>query len=315
MGTSARIVADAPSHERALVASERALEALEATEARLSTWRPTSELSELNRSPIWTAFELSQSTHDELTRAMAWARASDGAFQPASGALTAAWDLRGEGRAPTPGQLSSAVLASGLGSIQLKPRSRAAYRTVANASIDAGAFGKGAGLDAALATAEDDVSLLVDLGGQLAWTVRSALWMDIAHPRQREQSICRIQRGARGSLATSGNSERQRTVDGAQVGHLFDPRSGTLAPNFGSATVFAPSALDADCLSTASFVLGPSAAIDWIDTLPGIDAVIIETTGSGPPRVHLSSGIKESCISLNANAQLVSRSSLAISRN
>ena len=59
------------------------------------------------------------------------------------------------------------------------------------------------------------------------------------------------------SVSTSGNSERGRRVGGRRIGHLLDPRSGRPARDFGSVTVIAPSALAADILSTAFFVLGP----------------------------------------------------------
>ena len=59
------------------------------------------------------------------------------------------------------------------------------------------------------------------------------------------------------SVSTSGNSERGRTVGGRRIGHELDPHTGRPAPDFGSATVLAPSALAADVLSTAFFVLGP----------------------------------------------------------
>jgi thiamine biosynthesis lipoprotein ApbE len=59
------------------------------------------------------------------------------------------------------------------------------------------------------------------------------------------------------SVSTSGDSERSRVVHGRSIGHLLDPHTGEPAPDFGSATVVAPSALTADVLSTAFFALGP----------------------------------------------------------
>ena len=46
-------------------------------------------------------------------------------------------------------------------------------------------------------------------------------------------------------------------MEGRRIGHILDPRTGEPAAVFGSATVVAPSALVADILSTAFFVLGP----------------------------------------------------------
>ena len=48
MGTALEIRVEAADRDQALAASERAVAALEAAEARLSTWRDDSELSRLN---------------------------------------------------------------------------------------------------------------------------------------------------------------------------------------------------------------------------------------------------------------------------
>ncbi len=69
------------------------------------------------------------------------------------------------------------------------------------------------------------------------------------------------------SVSTSGNSERGRVVEGRAIGHLLDPRTGYPAPDFGSATVVAPSGLTADVLSTAFFVLGPEKGLALSESL------------------------------------------------
>ncbi len=101
-----------------------------------------------------------------------------------------------------------------------------------------------------------------------AWTV------DIADPRRRDRPVIAA-RLDRGSLSTSGNSERAVVVDGRRYGHLLDPRTGRPAPDFGSVTAWAADPLVADCLSTGLFVMGPERALAWAAAHPEIEVLIL----------------------------------------
>ena len=99
------------------------------------------------------------------------------------------------------------------------------------ARIEEGGFGKGAGLDAALAAARamaPGAHIELDFGGQLAWTGRRApVEVAVADPRDRSRAVLALTLdAAAGSLSTSGNSEHPTVVDGVRIGHLLDPRTG-----------------------------------------------------------------------------------------
>ena len=100
MGTGLRIEVEAPRRAVALRASEAAAREVEATEQRLSTWRPTSELSRLQAAEGgWV--ELSAPTAHDLGAALRWSAATAGRFDPCLGALIQAWELRGAGAVPS----------------------------------------------------------------------------------------------------------------------------------------------------------------------------------------------------------------------
>jgi len=102
-----------------------------------------------------------------------------------------------------------------------------------------------------------------------------------------------------GSVATSGNSERGVVVEGRRIGHLLDPRTGRPAPDFGSLTVWAERALEADCLATGLYVLGPERALAWAEAHPGVEVAIARSTrpgqfavaGPGGVRITITSGL------------------------
>ena len=58
------------------------------------------------------------------------------------------------------------------------------------------------------------------------------------------------------ALGTSGSGTQFFHYQGKRYGHIIDPRSGWPAEQVLSATVIAPTAEQADALSTAFYVLG-----------------------------------------------------------
>lgn len=294
MGTEARLSVEARAEDgaraAALAASEAAVEALERAEARLSTWTETSELARLNRAPVGEAVALSPRLAAELAAADACRRATGGAFDPGVGPLVDAWGLREGGRLPSPRELAAARLAAGGDGLELGEGGTAVRRRP-GLRIEEGGFGKGAALDAAVVRLAADpavASARLDLGGQVALYERpgrpaEAVELAVAHPRNRQLPVVAITLSG-GSLATSGNSERGITVAGERRSHLLDPRTGEPAPDFGSLTVWTPgpeSALQADCLSTGLYVLGPEAALAWAAAHPGVEVLVLRSAGEG----------------------------------
>jgi thiamine biosynthesis lipoprotein len=284
MGTALEIRVEAPDREQALLASEHAVAALEAAEARLSTWREDTELSRLNGSPAGRPFPLSPALAADLGAARRCWEETAGAFDPAVGGLVRVWGLRSGGRRPTPEELRDAVAADGLESLRLQPEG-VAVRGRADLTLEEGGFGKGAGLAGALAAlaAEPAVSrALLDLGGQVAVFGgdgnRSGWTIPVADPRRRDRPVAAM-RIDEGSVSTSGNSERGIVVDGERLGHILDPRSGQPAPDFGSLTVWTADPLRADCLSTGLYVMGPEAALAWAARHPGVEVLVLRPRG------------------------------------
>lgn len=281
MGTRLRVEVTAVDRATALTASEAAVLAIEDAEARLSTWDPNSELSRLNAWQVGLPFQLSPATAQELGRALELARITGGAFDPTVGALVEAWDLRGAGRVPTEAELADARSRTGHDQITLD--GIWATRS-ADVKIDAGAFGKGAGLDAALAALKDAgaITATVDLGGQLMFLGHALRYVPVAHPEDREVPGVEV-RLTEGSIATSGNSVRFLEVDGRTLGHILDPHTGWPLDRAGSATALANSALDADALATAAFVRGHDATDRSLDGAP---ILWLQSAPDAPLTVH-----------------------------
>ena len=289
MGTRAELLVHAPRRETGLARLEAALTALENTEAELSTWRDTSDISALNQQPVGKPWVATARLCRVLADVWTWHRETGGAFDPAIGQLLAAWDVHGKGAIPTANAHARAQASSGLALLSFDPRDCTVTRR-ADVTLDVGAFGKGEGLDRAAAVF-GDVPWLIDLGGQIsvggsappggAWTVA------IADPRHRDIPVLHV-RMTGGSLSTSGGSERDLTVNGTRVAHHFDPRTGRPATFDGSVTVWHARGLVADILSTALYVMGPESGRRWAETrgiaacylIPDGGSLRVETTAA-----------------------------------
>jgi thiamine biosynthesis lipoprotein len=307
MGTWLELRVRGAERADALAASEAAVRAIEAAEARLSTWRDDSELARANRNAVGEPCALTAALAADLAAAERWWRASTGAFDPGLGALVDAWGLRSGGRQPSEEELARARAAGGFAAFTLDADARTLVRGHADARIEEGAFGKGVGLDAALAAlaAGGATAAVIDLGGQLA-VLGAPVTTPLAHPEDRARSVLELDVPP-GSLATSGNSERGIVVAGERRAHLLDPRTGAPAADFGSLTVWAADATAADCLSTALYVLGPDAAFRWIAAHPGIELVVLlrPSEPGAPLRARASAGWRDRIRVLDPDLVLV----------
>ncbi len=292
MGTTVTISVEARDRRTALDASEKALEALQRTERRLSTWRKDTELSRLNEAAVNEPVRLSSEFALELSHAKRWWKATGGAFDPGIGKLSEIWGLRSGGTKPDRDLLDWAVGLPGLEALGIDGHT--AVRRHPDLNIDEGGFGKGAGLDDAIRVLKDSdaTAATINLGGQVAlFGAGRPVRFDVADPsdRQRTALTLTIDRGA---LATSGNSERSLVIGERAYSHILDPHSGMPVRDFGSLTVWADDALAADCLSTGLYVLGPERALEWAAKHEGIEILVLESTGKGLV-ARATSGLKD----------------------
>ena len=76
-------------------------------------------------------------------------------------------------------------------------------------------------------------------------------------------------------LGTSGSGTQFFHYQGKKYGHIIDPRSGWPADKVLSATVIAPTAEQADALSTAFYVLGVEGAVAYCEAHKDISALLV----------------------------------------
>ncbi len=146
--------------------------------------------------------------------------------------------------------------------------------------LDLGAVAKGLAIDLAARELAAFDSFCIEAGGDLYARGRNGSgqpWrIGVRDPRHPEAVAYLLDVSDR-AVCTSGDYER-RTADDSEH-HLVDPRTGRAARALASVTVVAPTALAADGLATAAFVLGPRRGLRLL-TEEGVDGVLITSAGA-----------------------------------
>ncbi|MEJ2749272.1 MAG: FAD:protein FMN transferase [Anaerolineae bacterium] len=140
---------------------------------------------------------------------------------------------------------------------------------------------KGRVVDGAVAVlqANDFRDILVEAGGDL-WgqgqRADNAPWrVGVANPRPTaETAVLAIFPVTAQAAATSGDYQNSFTPDFA-LHHIVDPATAVSPLELASATVVAPSAADADALSTALMVMGPDKGLALAERLPHVEALLV----------------------------------------
>ena len=69
------------------------------------------------------------------------------------------------------------------------------------------------------------------------------------------------------AFSTAGDYERSYIIDGTRYHHIIDPRTGYPATACRSVTIWAKSALLADAIDDAVFILGPRKGLELVESL------------------------------------------------
>ena len=124
---------------------------------------------------------------------------------------------------------------------------------------------------------------LVNAGGDLmAFGLKKeteAWHIGIQHPRKPEKIIASLDVRDK-AVATSGDYQRYFIKDKVRFHHILNPKDGWPENKTMSATVIADTVMDADAISTALFILGPNKGIALINSLEGVEGMILSKLGS-----------------------------------
>lgn len=243
--------------------------AVDLVDRQMSTWKPDSDLSRLNRAPIGTPVPIPAALAEVLALGLEIGRHSGGAFDIGMGAMVDAWGFgpRGGGidaAAATARAAEAAVTATECLSLDGGVATR--LRPV---GIDLSGIAKGYGVDRLAETLKGFgiVSFLVGIDGEMRaaglrpdgepWSIA------VEQPDPARRAVHSVLALEDGAVATSGDYRHWVDVGGRRLSHTMDPRRGApLGHGPASVTVVAGSCAEADAWATALMVMGPDAGSD-----------------------------------------------------
>jgi thiamine biosynthesis lipoprotein len=282
MGTrvTVELWADSTAHGNELV--ELVLTEMRRIDASMSTYKPDSEVSSVNRLAAQQAVVVSPELFALLATAVDYSRMTEGAFDITYASVGYLYDFRRH-QHPSSAQIASALPGVDYRQLQLDAKGRSVHFARNGMRIDLGGIGKGHAVDRAIAllqangvahalvSAGGDSRIIGDRFGQ-PWVI------GIRHPDRKDEVIARIPLED-AALSTSGDYERYFDEQGVRYHHIIDPKTGDSARKVRSATLIGSTATRTDGLSKTAFVLGPQKALEIYNRMDDIDAVLVTPEG------------------------------------
>lgn len=273
MGTLVEITV-IPANEKAI---REAFEALKKVDALMSTYKEDSEISILNREG---RAQVSEETLEVIEDAIKFSKLTDGAFDITCRPLINLWNkVKTEEKLPTEEEIEEAISLVGYQGIILEGNQIRLEKK--GMQIDLGGIAKGYAVDKAIEALKKNgiKRALVNAGGDLyalGTDSQGEKWqIGVQDPREEDRVIDIIKVKDR-AVATSGDYRRYFTLEGKRFSHIVNPKTGlTIQDVPMSVTIIGPDATTTDALSTGVFVLGPEEGMKLIESLPGVEGMII----------------------------------------
>lgn len=293
MATVVTITVAAPATPGLLAAVDEAFAVFTRVDETMNEWRPGSPLSALNAAagsgrPVALPGDLCQ----VLRAGKDGAERTGGLFDPTWAALRAAWRF-GDGersRVPTDAEVAGACRLVSFRDLEIDPPGAtgsdapcSARLLRAGMQVGLGGLVKGWGVDRAVAALRRRgfPDFTVQAGGDLyaSGTRGGSPWrVGVRDPRGAPGEPFAWLAVTDAAFSTSGDSERFFVAGGTRYHHVIDTRTCRPATASRQATVLAPTALEAEILGKAVFVLGGEEGLA-LAARYGAGAVIVTSSG------------------------------------
>lgn len=276
---------------------EHAFDECERLESICSAKLPDSELCRLNQTAAESAVEVSKELFFLIKEGLYYHRLSGGSLDISIGKMIDLWGIGTEhARVPKDTEREALIGLDGCKNIILDEEEQTIQYTDKLVQIDLGGIAKGYAADKVkeyLIEQEHIGSGILNFGGNVMAigekTDGTAWKIGLTDPQEKGElyGVLMIKDQC---VVTSGDYERYFVEDGKRYHHILDPATGYPAESgIISATVIGDRAILCDALSTTCFIVGIEKAIEIIETLDGVECILIDKD----MQYHCSSGFSQ----------------------
>jgi thiamine biosynthesis lipoprotein len=283
MGTSVSISIAGVDEARADQAADDAFHEIRRIEEIMSTYIPVSDISRINQAAGKQWVKVSPELVSVIREGIRFGELSEGAFDIAIKPLTKIWSYEPGSRPPSREEIERLLPLINYHDV-LVDDAKGVKLEHPGMAIVLGGIAKGYAVDRAVTVLQSEgiTDSVVNAGGDLRAIGRRSgkrAWrVGIQDPRNKDHLIGEIPLADR-AVATSGDYERFYIYKGVRYHHILDPRKGEPARGCRSVTILAPTAMAADALATAVFVMGPETGLVLIEKQPETEGMIVGAKG------------------------------------
>jgi len=254
-------------------------------EELISDWKPTSQISEVNRNAGVRAVKVDREVIELTKRALKFSQLTHGAFDISFAAMDRIWKFDGSmHEMPSPEAIKRSVEKVGYHNIILDTIASTIFLSLPGMKIGFGALGEGYAADRCrdMMTACGIKAGIINASGDMStwgYQPNGSPWIiGITNPLHNDKLFTTIPMENE-SVTTSGSYEKFVVLNGKRYSHIINPATGYPATGLCSVTVFGPSAETANGFSTSLMVLGKDKGVQLIDQYPAYSCIMVTDSG------------------------------------
>ena len=291
MGTRCAVELWATDRTAGNAAMEAVLADMRRIDVLMSTYKPDSEISRVNNNAAREPVAITAELFGLLQTAQQYSALSKGAFDITYASVGYLYDYRQHFH-PDEKAIAAALPTIDYRQLKLDTANRTVAFGKPGMRIDLGGIAKGYAVDRGIdiLKARGFTHAMVNAGGdtRVAGDRFGKPWIvGIRHPDRKDEVALRIPL-TDAAFSTSGDYERFFDEGGVRYHHIIDPKTGHSPHSVRSVTIIASNATRTDGLSKTVFILGPKDGLDFINSLPDADAIVIAADG----KVSYSKGLQ-----------------------
>ena len=260
-----------------------AIAEIKRVEALMTTWHP-SDITRVNDAAGKSPVPVKRETYDIVAEALHASEMSKGAFDITFESLHGLWkfDEDLDAHPPTKEAIAAKLPLVDYHHVKLDPKEHTIMLDAPGVRIGLGGIAKGYAVDRATSVLDRAciTSFYVQAGGDLFTRGRKPNgdeWQaGIRDPRGAKEQFFALLGVSDHSFSTAGDYERSYVIDGKRYHHIIDPKTGFPATASRSVTIWAPTALLADEIDDAVFIMGPQDGMALVESIDGVGAVIVD---------------------------------------